>query len=164
MRSRDRGKEKSVPETGIRREESRCAGFGFCFRRNQAESQRAATIPSGPEQASRHRASAAWLLDMLACSCPPSHRHRERKQSMVSAMRELAAGDARRSGQSKCAKVERRFSLKSPATREARRPKFATAYRAVGETRSVAENAAPVSGRCRSYQMGNGPNFRVSAR
>src|SRR6059058_6524970 len=136
MRSRDRGKEKSVPGTEIRRGESRFAGLGFCFRRNQAESQRAATIPSGQEQTLPRQASALLQFDRPACSCPPSHRRRERKQSMVSAMRELAAGDARRSGQSKCAKVERRFSLKSPATREARRPKFATAYRAVGETRS----------------------------
>src|SRR5438034_9088306 len=153
-----------VPGTEIHREESRFAELGFCFRRNQAQSQRAATILSGQEQTLPRQASASLQFDRPACSCPPSRRRRERKQSMVSAMRELAAGDARRSGQSKCAKVERRFSLKSPATREARRPKFATAYRAVGATRSVAENATPVSGRCRSYQMGNGPNFRVSAR
>ena len=45
-----------------------------------------------------------------------------------------------------------------------RRPKYAMAYRAVGETRSDAENAALVLAQCRPYQMESGPNFRVSAR
>ena len=83
---------------------------------------------------------------------------------MAFAMRELAATDAPRSGRNKCAKAERRPFLRPPATREAPRPKFATARRALVWTRSAAGNAWPAWRQCGPAQVGSAQLVRASAR
>src|SRR6266700_2756721 len=130
-------------ETEIRRVESRFAELRSFFRRNQDRQPRAATIRSERERALPRRASAWWPLDTQACSGPPSPPRRERKQSKDFPMRELAEGDAPRFGRSKCAKAERSFFPGRSLTHVVLRTKVAMAYRAVGETKSGAENAAP---------------------
>src|SRR5438552_8345299 len=156
IRPRGCGSESCVRGMEIRRAEFRSAERRSFFCRSQDRQPRAAKSPSGQEQSSPRPASASWPLGMLACSCPPSHRRRERRQPMAFAMRELAATDAPRSGRNKCAKAERRPFLRPPATREAPRPKFATARRALVWSRSAAGNAWPAWRQC-------GPAYVVSA-